>query len=169
MKKLNLLIVLSSVVLINTYSTSAQEVTQKNEIYKVERYDHLVLQTDNFKETVNWYKDILGFTKTTQQRTPVKNTQLESLKLGDFKLDILSGNNRKEVLKNYNMSIESYKYELSGIMSIEVSDMEKTIKKLNEKDIAIIMGPYTSGITNTTSIDIRDNNGNEIRFNKYLR
>ncbi|PRX55366.1 VOC family protein [Flagellimonas meridianipacifica] len=169
MKNSNILAVTVLGMLTVGFTVSAQDLKQETEDYKVERYDHLVLTTDDFRETIIWYKEVLGFSETGKQADPKEGIQLQTLVLGNFRLDVLGGKDRREVLNDYDMRFESYKYQLSGSMTIEVVDMQKTIERLREKDIAIVMGPYSNGITNTTSIDIKDNNGNKIRFNNYLR
>ncbi len=153
---------------IGTNALSSQELKDGQETFKVQRYDHLVIPTKKHSETVKWYIDVLGFEKSQASSKMMKDgIKVTMLQLGDFKLDIVSGKNLQNLYSQYDKKFESYRYQQNNL-SIEVTDIKKLEKALNDQGIEIVMGPYANGMTNTTTMDILTNNGDKIRFVDYI-
>ncbi len=170
MKTTNIITLLALVgfLFIGTNTVSSQELKEGQETFKVQRYNHLVIPTKKHSETVKWCMDVLGFEKSQTSSKKMKNDiKVTMLQLGDFKLDVVSGKDLQSLYSQYDKNFESYRYQQNDL-SIEVTDIKKLEKALNDQGIEIVMGPYANGMTNSTTMDILTNNGDKIRFVDYI-
>lgn len=145
--------------------------TQKGNELAIERLDHVALRVVNFQETVNWYKDNLGFMESIRWKAPEyidPSLEFAYLELAGFQLEIAGGGNTNPVRPEYDNIGDTFEYQGYLHVCIVVSDISKTVDVLKSKGIEIFAGPNTNPTLNRKFIHVKDLNGNDIEFVEYL-
>lgn len=129
--------------------------------------DHILMGVTNFEETVQWYRDILGFEVEVQWKVDgLDNLDLAYLNNGDFRIEII-GN--KEGVQN-NKQVGDFGEHLShqgyAHICFQVEDIDLAMKQLNEKGIETFVKAQTYPLDfyNRRVAFIKDLNGNIIEF-----
>lgn len=133
--------------------------------------DHVALRVPNFEESVQWYKDNLGFTELVRwQAPPYIDPALEFayLELNGFQLELAGGGDSTRGVPSPSDMKEGYSYQDYRHICLRVNDMDATIEELNEKGIELFAGPFVNDTLNRKFGHIKDNNDFWIELVQYL-
>ena len=133
--------------------------------------DHVALRVPNFEESVQWYKDNLGFTELVRwQAPPYIDPELEFayLELNGFQLELAGGGNPIRGVPTPSDMQEGYSYQDYRHLCLRVDDMDATIAELNERGIELFAGPFVNDTLNRKFGHIKDNNDFWIELVEYL-
>ena len=135
------------------------------------RADHVALRVANFEETLNWYKEKLGFTEEvvwTVEELP--GMQFAYLELNRFRLEIIGSGSFKPTQKpptNFQEALDIAGY---GHLCFEVENVDAVLAELRQKGLPTFVPAQTyplSGYWRRVGF-VLDNNGNVIEFAESL-
>lgn len=150
--------------------TSATAQTPANNVANL-TLDHVALRVPDFEESVQWYKDNLGFTELVRwQAPPYIDPELEFayLELNGFQLELAGGGNPTRSVSSPNDIIEGYSYQDYRHICLKVDDMDATVAELNQRGIELFAGPFVNETLNRKFGHIKDNNDFWIELVEYL-
>lgn len=133
--------------------------------------DHVALRVPNFEESVQWYRDNLGFTELVRwQAPPYIDPELEFayLELNGFQLELAGGGSPTRGVPSPNDMQEGYSYQDYRHICLKVDDMDATITELNDRGIELFAGPFVNDTLNRKFGHIKDNNDFWIELVEYL-
>lgn len=134
------------------------------------RADHVEIRVPSFKETVQWYKEKLGFREQVSWTVKaLPGLKIAYLELNGFRLEIIGDNftSKRRVPSNFQeaLNVEGY-----GHICFEVNNVDAVLAELSERGVAVFVPAATYPLGNTWRRVgfVLDNNGNVIEFGTPL-
>ena len=133
--------------------------------------DHIAIRVTNFEETLNWYKEKLGFQEEviwTVEGLP--GMKLAYLTLNNFRIEIIGGGDFQPTVKPPQDFGEALNIQGYGHICFEVEDIDAAFLELNKKGVPTFVPPQTYPLSNYWRRVgfVLDNNGNVIEFAEKL-
>lgn len=132
------------------------------------RAEHVMISTNDYKGTIDWYKDNLGFKIKHEWTVPdFSNLKLAYLEKNGFVIEIVSSPNTEYPEDETDFS---KRLEQPGIghFAFLVDDVDAVTKALEEKGVKIVVPPTSFPDSGRRLSFVEDNNGNMIEFLKEL-
>jgi catechol 2,3-dioxygenase-like lactoylglutathione lyase family enzyme len=127
--------------------------------------DHVMIGVSNFEETMQWYKEKLGFRE--ERRWTVKElpgVQLAYLELNGFRIEIVGGGKGRDpsIPSNFAEHIATKGY---AHLCFRVDDVDAVMAELKQRGVPTFVPAedYPQGAERRVGF-IRDNNNNVIEF-----
>lgn len=150
-------------------STTTQPISSTNELSFM-RADHVEIRVPNFEETVEWYKEKLGFREQVNWTVKaLPGLKLAYLELNGFRLEIIGSNftSKRKPPANFQeaLNVEGY-----GHICFEVGNVDAVLAELNKRGVSTFVRAETYPLGNTWRRVgfVLDNNGNAIEFGEPL-
>ena len=105
---------------------------------------HVALTVNNIDESIEWYKNKLGFNLI--HRYEKHGMEIAHLKLGDVRIELFNYGDNTKSLPDYRKELMDDLHVIgTKHLCIEVDDLDKTIIKLKEKGVEFIREIDTAG------------------------
>ena len=133
--------------------------------------DHIAIRVTNFEETLNWYKEKLGFQEEVIWMVEgLPGMKLAYLTLNDFRIEIIGGGDFQPTGKPPQDFGEALNIKGYGHICFEVEDIDAAFLELNKKGVPTFVPPQTYQLSNYWRRVgfVLDNNGNVIEFAEKL-
>lgn len=129
------------------------------------RAEHVMISTDDFDATVNWYQSVLGFQVTHQWRVP----ELPGLKLGymsrnGFVIEIVETPGKNRTPSRPASLAAALENRGFGHLAFLVADVDAVHASLVEKNVDVLVPPTSFPDAGRRLIFVFDNNGNLLEF-----
>lgn len=134
------------------------------------RADHVAIRVSKFEETVQWYKDKLGFKEQVEWTVKaLPGMQLAYLELNGFRLEIIGGNFKTTRKPPANFQ-EALNVEGYGHICFEVGNVDAVLAELKRRGVPTFApaATYPLGSTWRRVGFVLDNNGNVIELGEPL-
>lgn len=128
--------------------------------------DHVMIGVSNFEETMQWYKEKLGFReerKWTVKELP--GVQLAYLELNGFRIEIIGSSRGHAPFLPSNFTEHIAETKGYAHLCFRVDDVDAVMAELNERGVPTFVPAtdYPEGAECRVGF-IKDNNGNVIEF-----
>ncbi|WP_317111140.1 VOC family protein [Chroococcidiopsis sp. SAG 2025] len=134
------------------------------------RIDHVQIRVPNFEETIEWYKDKLGFREQVSWTVKaLPGLRIAYLELNGFRMEIIGGNftSKRKAPANFQeaLNVEGY-----GHICFEVGNVDAVLAELNKRGVSTFVPAATYPLGNTWRrvSFVLDNNSNVIEFGEPL-
>ena len=144
-----------------------QEKVVNNKGLSSMKADHLLIGVNNFEETINWYRDILGFEVEVKWKVEgLDELDLAYLNNGDFRIEVIGDKSSIKNNKQANDFAEHLSHQGFAHICFQVDDIDLAMKELNDKGIETFVKAETYPLSfyNRRVAFIKDLNGNVIEF-----
>jgi methylmalonyl-CoA/ethylmalonyl-CoA epimerase len=124
---------------------------------------HACIAVENLEESIDWYRNVMGFNVFQRADYPDYSTRGAFLKSKGVELELVES---KTVLRSRRQDPPFGHLTTQGIsqLSIRVSDLAGVAERLKSRSIPIVFGPAKSSELRLEAFFIRDNEGNLIEF-----
>jgi len=129
--------------------------------------DHLLIGVVNFEETIEWYREVLGFEEEVRWKVEgLPNLDLAYLNNGEFRIEIIADKTGEQNNKQVDDFGEHLSHQGFTHICFEVEDIDLAMQQLNEKGIETFVRPatYPLNFYKRRVGFIKDLNGNVIEF-----
>jgi catechol 2,3-dioxygenase-like lactoylglutathione lyase family enzyme len=134
--------------------------------------DHVAIRVPNFEETVQWYKDKLGFEELVRWQAPPyvdPDLQFAYLKLNEAIIEIAGGGNPVRHTDPPAAIGDTFSSQGYIHVCLRVNDINAAVKELKQRGVEIFAGPNTNPTLNRSFIHFKDNNGFDVELVQYLQ
>ena len=101
---------------------------------------HIALTVNNLKESVEWYKRILGFTEIKSYHDEEMDITL--LKLNDIRLELFSFKDKTQALPEYRKELTRDLHVIgTKHVCLQTEDLDSSVKDLRSKGVEFIGKP----------------------------
>lgn len=131
------------------------------------RADHVMIGVSNFEETLQWYKEKLGFKEEVRWTVEaLPGMQLAYLELNGFRIEIFAGGTgpAQSIPSNFQEALGIQGY---GHLCFSVDDVDAALAELNRRGVTTFVSaetyPLSAPLWRRVGF-VLDNNGNAIEF-----
>jgi methylmalonyl-CoA/ethylmalonyl-CoA epimerase len=122
------------------------------------------ISIQNMQESIDWYKEILGFEFIWERDFPEIKTKIVFLQQGDFKIELFEHYQTQALAAERKHPLSDMQQQGTKHICFEVKSLEKIFEVFKEKKVDIVMGPLLSPPKDAMMGFIRDNTGNLIEI-----
>ena len=134
------------------------------------RADHVMLRVPNFKETIQWYKEKLGFEEVLRWKNPsLPELDLAYIEHNGSRIEIIGGGTPKAMTslpKNVREHLQTQGYRH---LCLRVNDVDAVLAELNQRGVPTFAEAYNYQPIQRRLGFILDNNGNLIEFSGPIK
>lgn len=127
--------------------------------------EHVMISTDDFQGTLNWYQVILGFELQQQWTVPeFPGVQLAYIEKNGFVIEIVETPDafqEKRIPTDLGSALSDRGF---GHLAFLVADVDAVAVSLIEKNVDLVLAPTSFADAGRRLIFIKDNNGNFLEF-----
>ncbi len=129
------------------------------------RAHHLMISTDDYTGTLDWYRDKLGFELVREWTTPaVPGAKHAFLELAGFAIEVVdtpTAFQEQRAPANLTEALSNRGY---GYMAFVAEDVNAVAAELESRGVQIVLPPTDFETFGHRLLFVRDNNGNLIEF-----
>jgi methylmalonyl-CoA/ethylmalonyl-CoA epimerase len=125
---------------------------------------HVGISIQNMKDSITWYKEILGFDFLWEKDFPEIKTTIAFLQQGGFRIELFEHHQTQELTEERKHPLTDMQQQGTKHICFETKDLEKLFEQFKEKKVDIVMGPMLSPPKDAMMGFIRDNTGNLIEI-----
>lgn len=145
--------------------TKAQEKSPRPDPLAMIQAEHVMISTDDYDGTIEWYREKLGFKVKHEWTVPgFDGVQLAYIELNGFIVEVVetpTAYQEKKIPPNLETSLSDRGYGHMGFLS---ADVDAVAAELKRRGVEIVVPPTSFPDAGRRLIFIRDNNGNLIEF-----
>jgi catechol 2,3-dioxygenase-like lactoylglutathione lyase family enzyme len=133
--------------------------------------DHAAIRVGNFDETVEWYKENLGFQELIRWKAPPyvdPDLQFAYLELNGGVIEIAGGGNPKRLTAPPQTIGDTFLAQGYIHVCLRVNDMDAVVEELKKREVEVFAGPNVNPTLNRKFVHFRDNNGFDVELVQYL-
>jgi methylmalonyl-CoA/ethylmalonyl-CoA epimerase len=135
------------------------------------RADHICIGTSKFEETIQWYKDKLGFKELIRWTVKeLPDLQLAYLELNGFRIEIIGTSKPRPAAEPVSDFAEHLRTQGYVHLCLEVKDVDAALEELNQRGVPTFVpaGTYPLANYQRRVAFVKDNNGNVIELGSKL-
>lgn len=129
------------------------------------RAEHVMISTNDYQGTLDWYQSILGFSIMQQWTVPeFPGTQLAYLEKNGFIIEVVFTQDsfqKKRIPEDLGTALGDRGF---GHLAFLVADVDAVAEALESKNIPLIVPPTSFPDAGRRLVFIKDNNGNFLEF-----
>jgi lactoylglutathione lyase/glyoxylase I family protein len=125
------------------------------------RHDHVALRVSDYKGTVAWYTNKLGF--QVDKEWPFGDLQLAYLSRANAKIEILGGGDAAPQPRFDDIGA-SFGSERLHHFCLAVDDLDAVIEELSRRDVSLVGEPFVVEEIGRRLAFVEDNSGNLIEL-----
>ncbi len=129
------------------------------------RAHHLMISTDDYQGTIDWYRDKLGFDLVREWTTPsVPGSQHAFLELSGFTIEVVDTPTAFQDRRPPTNLTEALSNRGYGYMAFLSEDVNAVAQALESRGVQVVLPPTDFDNFGHRLMFVRDNNGNLIEF-----
>lgn len=135
------------------------------------RMDHVAIRVPNFEETVQWYKEKLGFQELVRWQAPPyidPDLQFAYLNLNGAIIEIAGGGNPTRSVPLLTNIKDTFRAQGYIHVCLRMDDLDAAVVELKRRGIEVFAGPNVNPSLNRKFVHFKDNNGFDVELVQYL-
>ena len=129
------------------------------------RAEHIMISTDDFEETLTWYRDVLGFEVAQRWTVPeFPGLELGYLEKNGFVIEVVETPEARESISRPSDLGEALNDRVIGHFAFLVADVDAVAEELRRRGAEFMVEPTSYLDAGRRLIFIYDNNGYVIEF-----